>query len=496
MDELEKQACSSHGFAMIKLPANRTQSAISSDMRTLHSSITKLRERAFAPVDIASLVFFRITFGLLMVWEVCRYFANGWITLEWLEPRFLFKYYGFSWVHPWPGHWLYIHWAALGIFALFVAAGFLYRLSAALFFLSYAYFFLLDEARFANHIYLICLFSFLMIFVPAHRALSIDAWLKPGIRLQTAPAWSLWLLRFQIGVVYFFAGLAKISPDWLHGEPMRTWMADRSGFPVIGRFFREEWAIYGISYGGLLFDLFVVPLLLWRRTRVPAFCAALSFHLMNAQWWSIDFFPWLAITATALFFWPSWPRRIFVALRLARPFSAPDHWRVPSRRTQTVVLSFVSLYLAIQVLLPLRHFLWRGGVEWTYAEHCFSWRMLLLNIYARPIFYVTDPNTGRTRAVDPRQFLSPKQAGKLGYLPDFPVQFAHYLATVMPRKGPKPLQVEARILISINGRKPQLYVDPNVDLAAESRSLGRPRWLRPVREPLPPPGKQFSGDEL
>jgi hypothetical protein len=213
------------------------------------SFLAKLQDRAFAPVDIASLVFFRIAFGLLMVWEVCRYFALGRIAAYWLEPRFLFKYYGFSWVQPWSGDWLYLHWAALGFFALFVAAGFLHRASAALLFLSYAYFFLLDEARYVNHTYLICLFSFLLIFVPANRALSLDSWINPKIRSQNTPAWTFWLLRLQIGVVYFYAGVAKLSPDWLRGEPMRTRMAQSTDFPVLGRFFREEWAVYGITYG-------------------------------------------------------------------------------------------------------------------------------------------------------------------------------------------------------------------------------------------------------
>ncbi len=90
--------------------------------------LARIRNRAFAPVDIASLVFLRITFGLLMVWEVCRYFRNDSIYHFWLEPRFLFKYYGFSWIHPGPGHWLYIHRAALGVLGLFVAVGFLYRI--------------------------------------------------------------------------------------------------------------------------------------------------------------------------------------------------------------------------------------------------------------------------------------------------------------------------------------------------------------------------------
>ena len=249
----------------------------------MKSFLTKLQSRVFAPIDIASLVFFRITFGLLMVSEVCRYFRNGWVYSHWVEPRILFKYYGFSWVHPWPGQWLYVHWAALGLLGLFVAAGFFYRVSATLMFLSYAYFFLLDETWYVNHTYLFCLFCLLLVFVPANRALSVDNWLWPSLRSDFAPAWSLWLLRFQIGVVYFFGGLVKISPDWLRGEPMRFELAHSINTPIVGRFFPEEWAVYAVSYGGLLFDVLIVPLLLWRRTRLAAFCAAVLFHLIKRE---------------------------------------------------------------------------------------------------------------------------------------------------------------------------------------------------------------------
>jgi hypothetical protein len=55
----------------------------------------------------------------------------------------------------------------------------------------------------------------------------------------------------------------------------------------------------------------------------------------------------------------------------------------------------------------------------------------------------------------------------------------------MPRSGPKPLRVEARIFVSLNGREPQLFIDQNVDLAAEERPLGRPKWLLEIHEPLP-----------
>jgi vitamin K-dependent gamma-carboxylase len=463
------------------------------------SFFTKLRNRAFAPIDIASLVFFRITFGLLMAWEVCRYFKNDWVYSHWLEPRILFKYYGFSWVHPWPGHWLYVHWAVLGVLGLFVAVGFLYRISAALMFLSYAYFFLLDEVWYVNHTYLICLFCSLLVFVPAHRALSVDSWLWPSLRSEFAPAWSLWLLRFQIGVVYFFAGVTKVSPDWLRGEPMRFQLSHAVDTPILGRFFAQDWAVYVVSYGGMLLDLLIVPFLLWRRTRLAAFCVAVLFHLTNALWQPIGIFPWLAIAASALFFPPDWPRRILRAFRVTRSTStvavAANDSTTPLAR-RPIVLAALIIYAAIQILLPLRYLLWRGGVEWTWAEHRFSWRMFLVTYASVAHFYVTDRNTGESTAIDLSDFLTPRQIPNMGYLPDLPLQFAHYLATVMPRMGPKPIQVQARIFVSVNGRKPVLYLDPIVDLAAEKRPLGRPKWLLRNDEPLPPPEKRYEEDTM
>jgi vitamin K-dependent gamma-carboxylase len=456
--------------------------------------LARVREHAFAPVDIASLVFFRIAFGLLMAWEIWRYYTHGWVAAEWIEPPFHFKYYGFSWVEPWPGNGMYVHWATLGVLGLFIAVGFLYRVSAALFFLGFSYTFLLDEGTYLNHNYLICLFSFLSILVPANRAFSIDAWLNPKIRSQTTPAWTLWLLRAQIGVVYFYGGLAKIEPDWLRGEPMRSWLTKWTDFPVIGRFFRDDWMVYGVSYGGLLLDLLIVPFLLWRRTRVAAFCVALAFHLMNAKWFTIGVFPWLAISATSVFLSPSWPRQVVSIFRRGI-ISIPVYDRkLTSQRKQWVVLSLVSIYVAIQVLAPLRYLLYPGRVNWTHEGHRFSWRMMLSRINTHAFFYVTDPNSGRTAQVNPREYLNESQMHKMGYRPDMILQFAHYLASVIPHLGAKPLKVEARILNSLNGRKAELFADPNVDLAAEPRSLKHARWLLPMHEPLPPRGEDFSKD--
>ena len=110
--------------------------------------------------------------------------------------------------------------------------------------------------------------------------------------------------------MYFFGGIAKLNSDWLAGEPMRMWLAQRSNFWLIGQFFTEEWAVYLFSYGGLLLDLFIVPLLLYSRTRALAFGLVVGFHTMNTLLFHIGIFPILALAATTLFFAPDWPLKI------------------------------------------------------------------------------------------------------------------------------------------------------------------------------------------
>lgn len=421
-------------------------------------------------------------------------FLRNQIAATWLHPRFLFKYYGFSWVQPWPENGLYLHWALLGIFAALIAVGLFYRFSATLFFLSCAYFFLLDEGRYVNHTYLMCLFGFLLIFVPADRAFSIDVLINPKLRSQTTPAWAIWLLRAQMSVVYFFAGLAKISPDWLHGEPMRHWLTRDIHSPLIGSFSHVAGTPYVASYGALLLDLLAAPLLLWKRTRLVTFCVMVIFHILNAQFFPIGVFPWLAIAATTIFLSPSWPRRVLSIFGLKGSSRSTKKVEQVPRQKQNLVLGFVVVYVAIQVLVPLAHFFYPGGIEWTYAEHHFSWQMMLRRQTTTPFFSITDPNNGETYQVQPRDYIDSRQIARMGWRPDMVQQFAHYLGSVRTRTGPEPLKVYARIFVSINGRKPQLFLDPNVDLAAASHPWGRPPWLFQIHEPLPPPRDDYSKD--
>jgi vitamin K-dependent gamma-carboxylase len=111
--------------------------------------------------------------------------------------------------------------------------------------------------------------------------------------------------------------------------------------------------------------------------------------------------------------------------------------------------------------------------------------MLLRQKTTTAFFYVTDPNNDETYQIKLREYLDPRQIARMGWRPDMVQQFARYLATVTLRTGPRPLKAQVRLFVSINGRKPQLFIDPNIDLVAEPRRWGRPRWLLQVHEPLP-----------
>jgi vitamin K-dependent gamma-carboxylase-like protein len=435
-----------------------------------------------------------------MLWEVYRYFTYGWITRYFVEPALTFTYHGFSWVKPWPGRGMYVHFFVLGLAAACVMAGFLYRIAAPVFFLAFTYSFLLDQTRYLNHLYLVCLISFLMCFLPAERAFSVDSLLRPRIRSDAVPAWTLWLLRAQVGIPYFYGGIAKLNSDWLGGgEPMRTWLRPWIRMPGFGSIFATDWVVYGFVIGGLMLDLLVVPLLLWRRTRPFAFAAAVVFNLINAVIFDIGIFPWLMLGALLIFFPPDLVRRFARAFMSqgeafedAEPSQASATPKTIAERSsslpllasQKLVAGLLAAYLVVQIVLPLRHYLYPGNVSWTEEGHNFAWHMKLRTKVGEAVFTVTHPETGQTWTIKPEDYLKSHQLMKMITKPDLILFFAHYLAEEKRREGYDEVEVRAQVMVSLNGRQPQLLIDPNVDLTKERVSLLPARWIVPLTMPL------------
>ncbi|MFT6717618.1 MAG: vitamin K-dependent gamma-carboxylase [Saprospiraceae bacterium] len=438
-------------------------------------SFNKVSQFLTRQIDIATLVLFRIAFGLIMTWEVCRYFSNNWIYEAFCYPRFHFSYEGFSWVNAWPGNGPFIHFFILGLCSLFITIGFLYRIASALFFLGFSYIFLIDQGNYLNHFYLIILISFIMIFLPANKSFSVDAKIFPKIKTDWAPNWTVWWLKIQLGITYFFGGIAKINSDWLQGEPLRSWISRGVNDPIFGLFTTNEWFIYTLSYGGLLLDLLAFPLLLSKKTRIPTTIALLLFHLFNAYWFQIGIFPWFMIAATAIFYPPE-------SLR----FWEKKQALAPSKfRLQKWALWGLGIYMSAQILVPFRHLLYDGNVSWTEEGHRFSWHMKLRDKDCDTQFLVADMATNDVYNVDLTTFLTERQIRKMSNRPVMIIQFAHYLSDNMSKKLNRHASVFVTSSCSLNGRPAAELIDSEVDLSkVEYPFYKKADWIIPLEVPL------------
>jgi len=244
--------------------------------------------------------------------------------------------------------------------------------------------------------------------------------------------------------------------------------------------------------GGLLLDLLVVPLLLWRRTRRFAFAAAILFNLINSVIFDIGIFPWLMLGALLIYFPPDLPRRFargFMSPGEEFPDKEPSPVSVrsscPSFSTsQKLVVGLLAVYLAVQLFLPLRHHFYPGNVSWTEEGHNFAWHMKLRTKTGAAVFTVTHPGSGQTWTIKPEEHLKSHQVMKMSTKPELILLFGHYLAEEKRREGYDNVEVRARVMVSLNGREPQLLIDPSVDLTKEEITLLPARWIVPLTTPL------------
>ena len=427
-----------------------------------------LRRAAIRPVDGASVAIFRIglgAVGLLLVW---RFFARGWIDSLFIEPGFHFPYPGFEWVRVWPGWGMYAHFALMGVAALGVLLGYRVRLSAALFALLLAYVELIDRSLYLNHYYWAVLAAGLLVFLPVDRAYAIAGTRSRAERPTVVPIWVVWLLRFQVGMVYFFSGMAKVNGDWLlRGEPLATWLPARGDLPLLGPLFTIPATAIFLAWLGALFDLTIVAWLSWRRTRALAFGVLVGFHTLTwVLFPAIGVFPLLMTLAATVFFDPAWPRRLSGPLQVRAP-QARFQWRAHG-------IVPVAIYVVLMVALPLRHHWVPGDVKWTGEGYLGAWQVMLSEKSGSATFVVTDLDTGGTWSVPPPEVLTPRQQVVMATDPVMIRQAADLIAADLDG-----VAVAADVVISFNGRPSEQFTDPTVDLTNLPADVPARRWLMP-----------------
>jgi uncharacterized membrane protein YphA (DoxX/SURF4 family) len=325
------------------------------------------------PVSMRALALLRVLAGPVVLLHLRPFLADAWHGRIYRDV--FFDPYA-AWYPDLPRA-VYVGLLWLGVAAaVAMTLGLLTRLATATTFAVVAYNLFLSTTHFHNNRAYLVIVLGLLAAAPCGRELSLDAWLRrrrgrPPLD-PLAPAWPLWLLRFECAAVYAASGTSKLlDPDWFGGTV--TWQRvvqardELSAWPLPG------WALSVLTdrdfhtFAAKLVvacELFVAAGLWWRGTRYVAVWVAVVFHLSIEFSASVEVFSLLAVAVLVIWAVPSTRDRV---LRIDASDERQRRWRAlvrgldwlarfrvePGSRLEVVDRDGASLHGAPAVVLAL-----------------------------------------------------------------------------------------------------------------------------------------------
>ncbi len=439
--------------------------------------------------ETTTLAFFRLAFGFMMFFSLLRFASYNWIEEFYIKPQFHFTYYGFGWIKP-LGNYIYLLFFIALVASIFVAIGYKYKIAIVTFFLSFTYIELIDKTTYLNHYYFVSIISFVLIFLPANASFSVDAFKNSKLSFQKIPKWNIDILKILLGIVYFYAGLAKLNSDWLFkAMPLKIWLPNNANLPIIGSFLNENWIHYAFSWGGMVYDLGIVFLLLYKRTRVFAFVLVVIFHVLTRILFPIGVFPYIMIVSTLIFFDADFHKKIlvFISKIMQFDFSIFENGKTKMQQftnRNQLKLGIISVFLVFQLLFPFRYFLYKNELFWTEEGFRFSWRVMIMEKAGYTQFIVKDGITKKEIRVNNSSFLTTFQEKQMSFQPDFILEYAHFLKSQYKKRGVQKPEIYVDSYVALNGRLSQKYIDPKINLANEYESFQAKTWILPFNDAI------------
>jgi len=443
--------------------------------------IDKLLKYLKQPISIAPLVIFRIAFGVLMFLSISRFISKGWVYNMYILPKVYFPFYGFEWVKPLSGELMYVVFFLLLVTSLGILFGAFYRICSILFFTLFTYIELIDKTNYLNHYYFISIVAFILIFLPANKNFSLDNKFQKKRDQETIPRIFIFVLQLQMFAVYFFAGVAKINPQWLfEAQPLKLWLPAFSHFPVIGQFMETNWIAFLFCWFGCIYDLLIGFFLFNRKTVNVAYLFVIVFHTATALFFNIGMFPYIMMTITVIFFKQEFHLSLLTKLKKLFGYTnSISTLQSTNIQIKKGLVALFAIHFFIQLILPFRYAIYSGNLFWTEQGYRFSWRVMLMEKAGTAFFYVRDKKSGREVEVDNKHYLTYMQEKMMATQPDMIVDYAKFLKKEFKQKGFEDPSVRAQSFVTLNGSGSRVYIDPNVDLSLESNSFLRNKnWVK------------------
>lgn len=415
-------------------------------------------------IDNSGLVIFRILLGLLIVAESFGAILLGWVEAVFIQSKFTFNFIGFDFLQFLHGEKMYAYFFVMGIFGLLITFGLFYRFAMASFTIMWTTVYLIQKESYNNHYYFLILICVIMIFLPANGKLSVDAKLFPKIKQTKIPRWMPYLLLFQLAILYFYAAIAKLYPDWLDGTFSKILLNGITQRQFFLDIFNQKWFLLFYAYAGILFDMLVMPALIWKKTRKLAILASFGFHLFNAYTLKIGIFPFLALSFIVL---------LYDAIPLKFLNNKEEILPKQNLNTKLFLVFFVPFFI-VQLILPLRHHFIKGDVLFTEEGHRLAWRMMLRERKGVLNIKVVDKKTGVIRYHNYASELTPKQVKLLSHSPDIIWQYCQKLK----KEIKQPISIFVECQVSINRRPYYKLIDEKTDMAtAKYDYFGHNDWI-------------------
>lgn len=414
----------------------------------------KLMDYLNKPESGLMLGLFRLAFGLIMFYHIYLHWTR--IETYKISDHLRFPYPELDWVPLFSYEGLLIVFFVGLISAVLFTIGFLYRYSAVLLFTTYSYLFSLDALYYNNHYYLLALISFLMIFCDADARLSL---IKERSKV---PSWNYLILQLQICIVFFYGGLSKINKDWL------------GGYTLGGEEFTFFQNLF-LGWGGMLFDLLIPFLLLYRRSRWMAIGLVLLFNISNHFLFDdIAGYPLLASLSMLLFLEGS--NKLERVLGL---FAKAPKLELPIKLNSGLKFT-LAVYFVLQLAYPLRHLVIPGHPEWTGQGHYFAWRMKSYQKQVKLDVFAYDRET-KTRRYRLKTGLDDYQIQRIGGMPHMILTFGNHMRSKLEKMDGKDenLGISVDYRASLNKLPEVLAIDPNIDLTQiQFNTWRKNQWIQ------------------
>jgi hypothetical protein len=201
---------------------------------------------------------------------------------------------------------------------------------------------------------------------------------------------------------------------------------------------------------------------------------------MTALLFQIGMFPYIMILSTLIFFSEEFHNRILGKFPMKNRFSNDADINSQNFQTPQWIPGIIALYVALQIILPFRHIVYAGSVFWNEQGYRFSWRVMLMEKAGYTQFKIRDRSGSKTEWVNNSEYLTPNQEKMMSTQPDMILQFAYYLQKIYANKGFEDPQIFCTSKVTLNGRRSQTFVNPDIDLMTTDRSTAVEKWLAPA----------------